>query len=116
MNKNIKVILTPKQQEVIKRSLDLNYLSTDIEEEKDDKEFYKDLKSCKKAAQQVTDKINKEIKEEKMIKCSICKQKIKPKGSWTQGNNAQPINNGRCCDKCNNEKVIPERLRRVKRW
>lgn len=26
------------------------------------------------------------------------------------GNSAEPINNGRCCDRCNMEKVIPTRL------
>ena len=27
------------------------------------------------------------------------------------GNNAQPVNNGDCCDKCNNEIVIPARMK-----
>ena len=30
------------------------------------------------------------------MKCSICKEKIEG-----FGNNAQPINDGRCCDDCN---------------
>ena len=39
--------------------------------------------------------------------CSICKNKI-----YTEhGHNAQPINDGRCCDWCNNEFVIPKRIR-----
>lgn len=30
------------------------------------------------------------------------------------GNNAQPVNNGRCCDKCNQNKVIPTRMKRMR--
>lgn len=37
--------------------------------------------------------------------CSICKKEY---SGW--GNNAEPVNSGRCCDKCNTEKVIPARL------
>jgi hypothetical protein len=40
--------------------------------------------------------------------CAIC--------GWAYtgfGNDAQPINNGRCCDRCNAERVIPERVRRM---
>ena len=40
------------------------------------------------------------------MKCSICKDEIKG-----HGNNAQPINNGKCCYKCNSTKVIPERIK-----
>lgn len=47
------------------------------------------------------------------MKCSICKKEIQAKGTWTQGNNAQPVNDGRCCDNCNDSVVIPARL---KRW
>ena len=39
------------------------------------------------------------------MKCSICKDEIKG-----YGNNAEPVNGGRCCDKCNMEVVIPARL------
>ena len=39
--------------------------------------------------------------------CSICG--VKYKGF---GNNAQPINNGRCCDACNQE-VIYQRIQEV---
>ena len=48
------------------------------------------------------------------MKCSICKKEIEIKGTWTQGNNAQPINDGRCCDICNDTKVIPERIKRIR--
>jgi len=29
------------------------------------------------------------------------------------GHNAQPLNDGRCCDICNTQFVIPERIKRV---
>ena len=44
------------------------------------------------------------------MRCSICGKEIEKIGNWESGNNAQPINNGRCCDKCNTEIVIPKRL------
>lgn len=37
--------------------------------------------------------------------CVLCKEKYKG-----YGNNAEPITKGRCCDECNNTKVIPIRL------
>ena len=40
--------------------------------------------------------------------CSICGVKY-----IGYGNNAWPINNGRCCDDCNNTKVIPARLKEL---
>jgi hypothetical protein len=40
--------------------------------------------------------------------CSIC-QRV-----FTEfGNNAQPVNAGRCCDECNNAVVIPARINMV---
>jgi hypothetical protein len=46
------------------------------------------------------------------MKCSICEKEIpvKPYG-WSEGHNAWPITEGRCCDQCNRERVIPARLR-----
>ena len=43
------------------------------------------------------------------MKCSICK--YNDIGEY--GNNAQPINDGECCNWCNNEFVIPRRLRNM---
>ena len=37
--------------------------------------------------------------------CSICGQKYKG-----YGNNAQPVNDGRCCDKYNATIVVPRRI------
>lgn len=43
--------------------------------------------------------------------CSICYGEIKhSKIPNYFGNNAYPINNGRCCDKCNDKFVIPARM------
>ena len=32
---------------------------------------------------------------------------------WTDGHNAEPLENGRCCNFCNDTEVIPARLRSV---
>lgn len=40
--------------------------------------------------------------------CSICGQKYEG-----YGNNAQPVNNGRCCDQCNTLIVIPRRIQNL---
>ncbi len=49
------------------------------------------------------------------MKCSICTKKIKACKitGWNKGNNAEPVNNGRCCNTCNTLIVIPSRLRRL---
>lgn len=41
-----------------------------------------------------------------MPKCIICGKNYKG-----YGNNARPVKDGQCCDKCNYSKVIPERMR-----
>ena len=40
------------------------------------------------------------------MKCCICGLEFEG-----FGNNAEPIKEGRCCDKCNEYIVIPERMR-----
>ena len=35
---------------------------------------------------------------------------------WTEGNNAEPVREGRCCDDCNMNKVVPARLILSKRY
>jgi len=47
----------------------------------------------------------KTVKNENEHKCSICGKKY-----VGYGNNAWPINDGRCCDACNYNRVIPARL------
>lgn len=41
--------------------------------------------------------------------CSICGKEYQG-----YGNNAQPVNNGRCCDKCNGTIVVPRRIQDAK--
>ena len=49
-----------------------------------------------------------------MIICSICNEPIPTTSyGWSEGNNAQPINDGRCCDNCDATVVIPKRIERV---
>ena len=43
------------------------------------------------------------------MNCSICNNKIDGKF----GNNAEPVNNGRCCSDCNFTVVIPARLKEM---
>jgi hypothetical protein len=45
--------------------------------------------------------------------CSICCSPIEIVGTWDQGHNAQPVNDGRCCGECNTAVVIPARLAEV---
>ena len=40
--------------------------------------------------------------------CSICQS-----GYTGWGNNAEPVNDGRCCNKCNAVVVIPARLTQI---
>jgi hypothetical protein len=40
--------------------------------------------------------------------CSICQRSVQG-----YGNNAAPINDGRCCDNCNSNVVIPARIERM---
>lgn len=44
------------------------------------------------------------------MKCSICQKEIENNNGWDKGHNAEPVNNGRCCDVCNATVVIPARL------
>jgi hypothetical protein len=45
------------------------------------------------------------------MKCSICGNIITGGHGWDGSHNADPINDGRCCDQCNQTVVIPARLR-----
>ena len=51
-----------------------------------------------------------------VLKCDLCRGDIEQRknddGSvwWNEGHNAQPVSNGKACDTCNNEKVIPARM------
>jgi hypothetical protein len=55
-------------------------------------------------------------KGDKKLLCSICGEPIRPHplSGWAGGNNAQPINAGRCCDRCDQTVVIPCRINLIK--
>ena len=49
--------------------------------------------------------------ENRSIKAPIPPDSIIWKGIyWVEGHNAEPINDGRCCDNCNTNVVIPKRI------
>ena len=60
------------------------------------------------------------IDKSKIKVCCICTESIKPKylgkdkkgiaHYWYNGNNAQPVADGSCCDSCNSTVVIPQRI------
>tara|TARA_Y100000310_G_C20536846_1_gene741276 strand:- start:353 stop:508 length:156 start_codon:yes stop_codon:yes gene_type:complete len=48
------------------------------------------------------------------MKCCLCDKKIElEENGWDSGHNAQPIRDGRCCDNCNYNKVMPIRLKEL---
>ena len=42
-----------------------------------------------------------------LIHCALCGDLIKD----SESHNADPICSGRCCEKCNTERVVPERIK-----
>ena len=45
------------------------------------------------------------------MKCSICTSEIEVQANgYTEGHNALPISNGRCCTICNDNVVVPMRM------
>jgi hypothetical protein len=49
-------------------------------------------------------------KEANEMECSICGNEIEVNCfGWDQGHNANPVNEDRCCDRCNTQVVIPAR-------
>ena len=47
---------------------------------------------------------------EQPLICCLCNKPIPEKHGWKLGNNAEPVAEGRCCDPCDNEIVIPYRI------
>jgi hypothetical protein len=47
--------------------------------------------------------------------CSICFNDIPSVNGWDSGNNAAPVNHGRCCNDCDNNVVFPARLNMMMR-
>ena len=47
--------------------------------------------------------------------CSICDGPLyEGDAPWKHGNNAEPINDGRCCNRCDMEKVLPARMKKLR--
>ena len=43
--------------------------------------------------------------------CCICNRPIEPdQYGWDEGHNANPVKDGRCCDGCNRDVVVPHRM------
>jgi len=57
--------------------------------------------------------------DQEILECVICNGQIehkrKPDGEvyWTEGNNAEPVAEGQCCESCNTNVVIPTRLGQI---
>lgn len=49
------------------------------------------------------------------MKCCICEGEIAPVGDWIMGNSAEPVAEGRCCNDCDTNVVVPARLREHRR-
>ena len=54
------------------------------------------------------------------MQCSICNGQVDehrhPETGevyWTEGHNAEPVNDGRCCTVCNDLVVIPARIKQI---
>ena len=54
------------------------------------------------------------------MQCSICNGSVDehrhPETGevyWTEGHNAEPVNDGRCCTVCNDLVVIPARIKQI---
>jgi len=54
-----------------------------------------------------------EPKPEPLI-CCICEQPIPIRHGWAQGNNAEPVKEGRCCYDCEAQVVLPARIARLR--
>lgn len=52
-------------------------------------------------------KLDEDVETEKKV-CVICGKEYEG-----YGNNAQPVKDGKCCDKCNQEVVIPARIKKM---
>jgi len=49
------------------------------------------------------------------VECCLCGEIIVPdENGWAERNNAEPLGDGRCCNKCN-EVVIMKRLQNLRR-
>ena len=71
------------------------------------KRIYEHLEKILEQYTQITNELDEIIFKDKKNQhiCSICGKTYEE-----YGNNAQPVNNGRCCDKCNATVVISRRI------
>ena len=57
------------------------------------------------------------LEKEETLKCCFCKQEIKEdENGWKYGHNPSPLmdgDNDRCCDSCNENKVLSYRLSKL---
>ena len=51
--------------------------------------------------------------EGKLIPCCICAKDIEPVGDWLEGSSAEPVADGRCCNQCDMEVVVPARIKLI---
>tara|TARA_R100001443_G_scaffold7067_1_gene16220 strand:+ start:2136 stop:2339 length:204 start_codon:yes stop_codon:yes gene_type:complete len=63
--------------------------------------------------------MSKDITQLEDVRCCICSKYIEPlrnaKGEivWEYGHNADPVKEGRCCEQCNFEAVLPARMEQL---
>ena len=56
-------------------------------------------------------------REGRIMNCSICGDKIEVTSfGWIEGNNAEPVNDGRCCNTCNITVVLPARMEAIRTY
>lgn len=65
------------------------------------------IETIKKAGFEPDDEIDVKAMGFEPFTCSICGKEITDEFS----NNAQPVNDGRCCNACNRNVVIPARIK-----
>ena len=68
------------------------------------------IEQITKAGLNPDDEVDAGVMKFEPFKCSICQKVITDE----YGNNAQPVNNGKCCDNCNTTVVIPARINSIK--
>jgi hypothetical protein len=66
-------------------------------------------KTTEETLQELVSRIKEKIRQANLPTCSICQLPYEG-----HGNNAWPINDGRCCDDCNWSTVIQARIRSIK--
>ena len=75
-------------------------------------QIFNEMEELIKKFSEDSDELIKKLKEKEDYKeegtCSICFRKYT---HW--GNNAYPVNRGRCCDECNANIVVPARIQQM---